>query len=611
VDNLQQSCDCCGIISTAIARTGHENLSIIDYSETWFIKHNEPRIKVLNKPYLCPECSRAIIYCSRCREKYIPTMEGYVLLMVGGTFLCPSCYRRNSHNRGYCSRCGHNVALRIFEKPHVLKLESHGMAHAYIGLCECCIDQHQKFCSICGAEHYSNTNLCYNCQHGTDVCAESCFGNTNMCHCCNNTGIKVTPLVTVLDGILNTVEWCDRCIGKYREFLHTCKECGDEVLLYTSFNERVPKHFLADTDYICHYCREMQDALPSCRKCGNPASRNVYWLLREGCLTVYHYCEACLKDGVNNGFFRRCECCMQYFSDNMKETIINGKKYVLCPECALSVDIHAQDSRVPGDNEQDTRRYRHRTYPALYRYTFKPKVKTRGIWSKRVLTFGMELEVRMIRYNGFGLIEKPVPDHIVERVHTMCNGFAYCKWDASIGESGFEIVTHPFTMEYYPIVADLFQRISEYLINEGFAVNPAGLGLHIHFSSSYLNDEELLNLIRFVYNPKNRDYLFHISGRKLAWDMREWASPDYYDGRIPLEEYSIMGALIMDRHSILNVGANGGKTHEIRMFASRLDVEFISDKLVWMQSLLNFCKSKHYEASYVAFKRYRRMEQGK
>lgn len=124
--------------------------------------------------------------------------------------------------------------------------------------------------------------------------------------------------------------------------------------------------------------------------------------------------------------------------------------------------------------------------------------------------FGVEIEVHARRIESSsdrknlqiaaGLTKKAFGD------------FAYLKFDGSLGDGGFEIVTHPATFRYLKEnrVFDVLEKlpISSY--------SHSDTGLHIHVSRKLLTTLQLCKLVYFFSDPQNQKYLVKVAQREYT-----------------------------------------------------------------------------------------------
>ena len=88
---------------------------------------------------------------------------------------------------------------------------------------------------------------------------------------------------------------------------------------------------------------------------------------------------------------------------------------------------------------------------------------------------------------------------MVREVQEYVSEWAYLKHDGSLNEGGFELVTHPMTLENHleKFTPELFKTIRD----AGYVSHTSGsCGLHIHISrSAFKSDLAIVKLLEFVY----------------------------------------------------------------------------------------------------------------
>jgi hypothetical protein len=247
------------------------------------------------------------------------------------------------------------------------------------------------------------------------------------------------------------------------------------------------------------------------------------------------YCESCWSDADSN-------------PDNQQSRTIQSYSYRPTPIFGWSVESHIiRGLSVPRDNQRD-------------------------------LFMGFELETnardRSTIHDASDFLMGEAPDE-----------YLYNKEDGSI--SGFEIVTHPFTLEAHK---QMFPReaisalSSQYSLSSWSSVNGTGAGLHVHLSKkSFAGSAHQFRFQMFHY--RNADFIKKFAGR----DSDRWASfrrttdrNDYgYDDMV---EICKGNRSQNNRYSALNF--QNTHTIELRYFRGSLKPETVL-------GVLEFCHSVH------------------
>ena len=194
-------------------------------------------------------------------------------------------------------------------------------------------------------------------------------------------------------------------------------------------------------------------------------------------------------DSCNNKFwethdeseFFECECCESHTHDN-NAGWFNGSKYCeACIEEYVYECSNCSESRWEGDdhdceyddddNDNDQ--------SLIHSYSYRPSP---FFFGEGKYHFGFELEVEARsnnRYEGALMVQNTLGGH------------AYMKEDASISD-GFEIVTHPHTLEKYH--TDFNWEVLDKLKREGYrSWNTSSCGIHVHVSRTAFGDGDPWN----------------------------------------------------------------------------------------------------------------------
>lgn len=159
---------------------------------------------------------------------------------------------------------------------------------------------------------------------------------------------------------------------------------------------------------------------------------------------------------------------------------------------------------------------------------------TKGVLSPA--SFGGETPVQK-PYFGFELeMTRNESDMSVDSAARYMYGktesFAYMKWDGSV-ERGFELVTHPHTLEAYNNRTELWSAL-EHLRSEGWRSwnSDSSCGLHIHINNaSFSSVGHAMRFLMFVY--KNREPLVRFAGRDshyARFDFNQFVQREYQVG---------------------------------------------------------------------------------
>ena len=227
------------------------------------------------------------------------------------------------------------------------------------------------------------------------------------------------------------------------------------------------------------------------------------------------YCEDCLEEVTVH-----CDHCgRRIYRDNDEGddhiTLCSrcySDHYVACDRCGRL--IRNEDTYYE-DDDDDTPYccscFQKFTY--IHNYNYKP---TPIFYGSGQRYFGVELEV-----------DKGGENHAnAKRVTELAADQIYCKHDGSL-DDGFEIVTHPMTLDYHRNQMP-WQQIVDKLKEMGYRSHQTTTaGLHIHVNRSSLGDtydeqeETIARILYFV--EKHWDELVKFSRRTLS-QLERWAN---------------------------------------------------------------------------------------
>ena len=307
---------------------------------------------------------------------------------------------------------------------------------------------------------------------------------------------------------------------------------------------------LVNSEYVVHLCDD----------CDNYFHRELYNIDHDRC------------NGCNDSYSECCDCGTEAHDDYSYRDD-DGNPY--CEDCW-------RDSDSNPDNQQSR---------TIQSYSFRPSpvfgwvVESqliRGLGVPRAIQsepmFGLELETnardRSTINDASAFLLGESPDE-----------YLYNKEDGSI--SGFEIVTHPFTLEAHKMLfpRDAIAKLSsQYSLSSWSSVNGTGAGLHVHISKkSFAGSAHQFRFQMFHY--RNADFIKKFAGR----DSDRWASfrrttdrDDYgYDDMV---EICKGNRVQNNRYSALNF--QNANTIELRYFRGSLKPETVL-------GVLEFCHSVH------------------
>lgn len=255
----------------------------------------------------------------------------------------------------------------------------------------------------------------------------------------------------------------------------TCCHCGHEHPL----ENRV----MVGDDALCERCANEETVI--CSRCGERVYRD---------------------DNAGDENTPLCQSCYD-------------RHYTSCERCGRI--IHVDDAYYEDDDEDDPLCYDCHTHARRHKmiedYYYKPEPLFRGDGSRY---FGVELEID----------EAGEDSDNARRLMEIANGNGvenlYCKHDGSL-DDGFEMVTHPMTLEYH-MKEMPWARILQEAIHLGYTSHQASTcGLHVHVNRNAFGDTEETQdavIARILYFfEKNWEELLKFS-RRTPRQLERWAT---------------------------------------------------------------------------------------
>ena len=248
-----------------------------------------------------------------------------------------------------------------------------------------------------------------------------------------------------------------------------CSMCGCVL--------RDDEQIMIDDELLCDNCAEEHTV--ECSHCGE-----TLWMNDAVTDGRVYLCECCFDD-----HYRRCEGCGRIVHDD--DMLWHGDD----PYCACCYD------RIDHDIED---------------YGYKPEPIFYGEGSRY---FGVELEI-----DGAGKDDENA--HKIKDQTNYREEHIYCKSDGSL-DDGFEIVTHPMTLDYHMNSMDWADVMHE-AVRLGYRSHMTSTcGLHIHvnrdaFGETHEEQERIIERILY-FTELHWNELFVFS-RRSAYSMNRWAA---------------------------------------------------------------------------------------
>ena len=406
-------------------------------------------------------------------------------------------------------------------------------------------------------DQVTDTIICFRCSKPTEDCdavdtedglvCERCFED-NYVNCCNCHTVISKDDLWDNDGDI----YCQQCYDDL-EYCEHCEERGDDLDITRVYARRCE-------EFWCRDCRNNNSIY--CNSCDEYYSD---WHSLYEVQTVGMMCEGC-RD--NLGTFECCECHDDWPSDYCSNSDEDDSDCWVCSQCDQSG-----------------------SYNEIRSYSYKPRpvfFRADGEKTKDSLFLGIELEVE--RHES----TKRQSDMAREIV----NDCLYFKKDGSL-DSGFEIVTHPMTINYIQQhKIDIFKTTLDKLISNNYrSYDSSTCGMHIHLTKKAFGTWQLYRFIKFFVD--NRDFVTSISQRKIE-ALDRWATIDNDD-----ESAIIYKAKKKYGNSRRYVAINlqNDKTIELRIFRGTLNYQSFMKNIEFTYALFNFTRDVK-DTSLEQFKEY-------
>ena len=370
----------------------------------------------------------------------------------------------------------------------------------------------------------TKTIHCHNCDK---ILAADNGKNRQYCPECNDNGFICNECKEYFDNeVVHKIDGQEFCGTCFCDLYTECYHCGDMV-----DNDNLKTG--SDENSYCGNC--FDERFFVCDDCDEVSSRD------SACENQYGHavCESC---GEN---YFTCENCNGVFHNDRYGN--NG----CCDNCT-------------GEKNECIHDYSYRPSPEFF------KLKTE---KKNELYFGIELEIENTKKEEDN---NDIAEYLIDR-----NDFIYCKEDGSLN-TGFEIVTHPLSWEYYLDKKKKFAYMCDYLKRKGFeSHNPGTCGMHIHLSKKAFTTIHLYKVMTFFF--KNPGFITTISQRKKQ-HLDRWSSLEDNKDDIVYKAKNKKGN--SERYVAINL--KNEKTVEIRIFRGTLktmsffkNMEFIKAVFEW------------------------------
>jgi hypothetical protein len=265
------------------------------------------------------------------------------------------------------------------------------------------------------------------------------------------------------------------------------------------------------------YCESCNDSYTECERCSDRVELDESQSVRVGRRSYERWCDDCAGDNTFT-----CQSCDETVSDDCDNYHTgNGtvcgpcyeEYYTTCGECGEAIhNDHSryhegrgeslcescyEDEPEEEDGEQPTPDGGFIAPLRVCDYSFRPQPVFFG--SRKSVMYGVELEVNTP--DSDGAVHKTLA--LLDRRHV------YLKYDGSLN-SGFEIVSHPHTLEEHRklwpgFFADVPEGVTSFKSGE--------CGMHVHIERAKLTRLQIGKMLVFLNAPKNRRFVEAIAQR--------------------------------------------------------------------------------------------------
>jgi formylmethanofuran dehydrogenase subunit E len=346
-----------------------------------------------------------------------------------------------------------------------------------------------------------------------------------------------------------------------------CFECGEEV--------QGTMYHIGGEDYICEDCRDQ------------------YYYVCEDCDELVHEDNIVTVDGNRyvcwscaNGYYT-CDHCHELF--DLDNIAVDTYYITLCTECyeedyftcAGCGEIYRLEDSEFVDGCLYCRSCAD-SYTCILSYGTKP---TPVFFGGGKVGYGVELEIDngSNRQDAAWDIRAAGKDHI------------YLKEDGSLTCDGFEIVTHPATLDYH-VNCFPWEDICRTALSYGYRSHDTSTcGLHIHasrdlFGVTQIEQDLTIAKIMLLIDRWYDSYIVQFARRDLA-KMRQWADKPNAGIQPEDEDYDAVQKskkLVGDRYRAVNLCNR--HTVEFRFFRGTLKRDTIIASIQWVDTIIQYCR---------------------
>lgn len=301
------------------------------------------------------------------------------------------------------------------------------------------------------------------------------------------------------------------------------------------------------------------------------------------------YCNDCVEE---NCFY--CSGCQEwYIRGDVSCYSSTNNDNLYCGECAYNIGVCCDCGRCGEDvqYEEDEDEYYcsscRPSSPLIKSYHDAPELRFYKLDNENTeLFYGFELEIEQGTWN-LGNEEE------AQKIKNIVNDFLYFERDGSLN-SGFEIISHPFTFNYFKNnIANKFEKVLKMLSEDGYKSHDTSTcGLHFHISRRAFGDtiekqDENINKL-ILFTEYYKDHIIKIARRSSQHYVKFLS--DYYDDTSNIEEKAKSIDFIKDhkrpsRYLVIN--DTNTNTVEFRLCRGTLNFNTFMSSLEFINNLVN------------------------
>ena len=386
---------------------------------------------------------------------------------------------------------------------------------------------------------------------------------------------------------------------------HVCKDCFENnVVRCDVCGELVPKESIDGYDIdgriVCALCSSEHYVM--CEHCGELIRyEDAVWVESHN----YYICETCLE----HSDLAICDLCNNVF--DMGEVELTPGGYI-CFNClseggntrvyeygytpkwkfyALGCENHGKESENHGKESENywAKKESENYWAKKESENYWAKKESENYWvkkeNKNLIYLGVELEVDMpnwsvssdMKLNAIKITKEILGEHVI------------LKNDGSLSTMGFEIVSHPCTLEYHKKIIN-WKEVFETLVDLGYRSHDTETcGLHVSVRKP--NEVELAKLI--IFFEKYWDKILKFSRRSES-QYKAWCNRYLEDGEnIDYEKAKDIVITANDKYRAINISK--GDIVEFRIFRGTLNIVTFYATLEFVHGIVMYVKSKGVE----------------